>query len=133
MNLYTAQKVRQWLGQSGGLRQKVELPPGRPPYSGLTLGLEEELRMKGADLEGWEGCRNSEGNSQFSYTYIARAGSFPHPPSLEDWFWGHRVNLISLSHVNFHHALPLSFCSWILRSSPISPLKNLSCGGYPQG
>lgn len=63
MNLYTAQKVRQWLGQSGGLRQKVELSPGRPPYSCSALGLEEELRMKEADLEGWKGCRNSEGNS----------------------------------------------------------------------
>lgn len=63
MNLYTAQKVRQWLGQSGGSRQKVELSPGRPPYSCSALGLEEELIMKEADLEGWKGCRNSEGNS----------------------------------------------------------------------
>lgn len=89
--------------------------------------------MKEADLEGWKGCRNSQENSQFKYTCIARAGSFPHPPSSEDWFWGHRVNLTSLSHVNFHHSLPLSFCSWILRSSPISPLKNLSYGGHLQG
>lgn len=61
MNLYTAQKVRQWLGQSGGLRQKVELPPGRPPYSCLTLGLEEELRMKeaGRDVETAKGTVSS--------------------------------------------------------------------------
>lgn len=72
-------------------------------------------------------------NSQFKYTCIARAGSSPHPPSSEDWFWGHRVNLISLSHVNFYHALPLSFCSRIMRSSPISALKNSFYGGHPAG
>lgn len=122
MNLCTVQKSKTMAGAVWG-----------PETEGRALSREGALN-EGGRLRRLEGMwKQRRENSQFKYTCIARAGSSPHPPSSEDWFWGHRVNLISLSHVNFYHALPLSFCSRIMRSSPISALKNSSMVGTPQG